>query len=188
MHQCGVIVAFVNNTDVRRRRPLWPLSALLALIVAVSAIYIFRFHVNHTARMLRLSDGTQAFFLGDTKLEPSPTYPHSRELRVDGDAFIRTAAITTPLIVRTRLLVLTVNSNTALRVTAFSKEEGEQVEVLYGHVQANKSYPSSYSEPDQLGAGEMSMVNRTIDLMEKETFPLAELRTWSEKLIASVDR
>lgn len=160
----------------------------MLVLVAVSAVSLFRFYVDHTARGLRLADGTQAFFRGNTRLEPSLSYPQPRELRVDGEAFIRTAAIATPLLVRTRLLVLTVDGNTALRVTAFSKEDGEQVEVLYGHVQAKKSYASAYNEPDQLGAGDMSMINRTIDLMEKERFAPAELRRWSENLMGAIAR
>src|SRR5262249_40254227 len=153
--RCSDIVTGVNNTNVWGRRSLWLASVLFALCAAIGASLAYRFHANHTPRALKLSDGTQAFFLGDTRLEPSRSYPQSRERRIDGDAFIRTAAMATPLIVRTRLLVLTVAGDTALRVTAFSKDDGEQVEVLYGHAQANKSYPSSYSEPDMLGAGEM---------------------------------
>ena len=156
--------------------------ALFAVIAAIGVILILRSRANHAPRALRLADGTQALFLGDTRVEPARTYPAPREIRVDGDAFIRTGAISTQLIVRTRLLVLKVDANTALRVTAFSSEDGEQAEVLQGQVQAQKSYPSYYSEPDLLGAGEMSMINRTIDLLEKEKFDPGELRKWSEQL------
>lgn len=156
--------------------------ALFAVIAAIGAILILRWRSNQTPRALHLPDGTQAVFLGDTQVEPARTYPAPREIRVDGDAFIRTAAISTPLIVSTRLLVLKVDANTALRVTAFSSEDGEEADVLQGQVQAKKSYPSSYNEPDLLGAGEMALINRTIDLMEKEKFDPRELRQWSEQL------
>jgi hypothetical protein len=135
-----------------------------------------------------LSDGTEAYFLSDTRVEPATTYPHPRELRVDGDAFLRVPASSGPLIVRTRLFVLTVTGDSALRVKAYWKQTGEQVEVLSGNVQAKKSYPSPYSEPDMLTGGEMSMVNQTIDLMEKEKFDPAPLRQWSQDLIASARR
>ncbi len=84
-----------------------------------------------------------------------------------------------------QLLVLTVTGDSALRVAAWSKETGEQVEVLQGHVQANKSYASPYSMPDVLVDGEMTMINRTIDLMEKEKTDRVRLMQWSEALIAS---
>jgi hypothetical protein len=135
-----------------------------------------------------LSDGTEAYFLSDTRVEPASTYPQPRELRVDGDAFLRVPASSGPLIVRTRLFVLTVTGDSALRVKAYWKQTGEQVEVLSGNVQAKKSYPSPYSEPDMLTGGEMSMVNQTIDLMEKEKFDPAPLRQWSQDLIASARR
>jgi hypothetical protein len=51
---------------------------------------------------------------------------------------------------------------------ARAREAGEQVEVLEGTVTAVKNYPSPSSTPDDLVAGEMSMVNKSIDLQEKE--------------------
>jgi ferric-dicitrate binding protein FerR (iron transport regulator) len=174
----------VSNTDPRRNWVLWATGGALIFLFATSVtVYEFHARVSHATHALRLSDGTEALFLGDTKVEPSRSYPQPRELRVDGDAFIRTGSFPTPLLVRTRLLLLTIKSNTALRVTAFSKEDGEQVQVLYGQVQANKSYPSTYSQPDMLGAGEMSMINRTIDLMEKDRFDPAEVQAWRAKLL-----
>jgi ferric-dicitrate binding protein FerR (iron transport regulator) len=160
--------------------------AVAVLAVAAVAVVTLRMHAARTPHALWLADGTQAFFLTGTKVEPAKSYPDPREIKVDGDAFIRTPAASSPLIVRTRLLVLTVSGDSAFRVTGYSKDTGEQVEVLQGHIQAHKSYPSSYSEPDILGNGEMTMINRTIDLMEKETFDPAELRMWSDALTASV--
>jgi hypothetical protein len=83
---------------------------------------------------------------------------------------------------------LTVTGKTALRVTAYSKEAGEQAEVLYGHVVAHKSYESSYKEPDILTDGQMTMINRDIDLMEKEKADVPALRAWSEAIVATVSR
>jgi hypothetical protein len=91
-------------------------------------------------------------------------------------------AVADPLIVRSRLLKLIVTGPSTLRIVARSHETGEQVEVLSGHVVAYKNYPSSYAEPDHLQAGEMSMVNQTIDLMEKEKFDPATLRVWIDEL------
>jgi hypothetical protein len=47
--------------------------------------------------------------------------------------------------------------------------------VLSGEVIVSKNYPSSYRVPDDLHGGEMSMVNETIDLMEKENVDPASL-------------
>jgi len=135
---------------------------------------------------LRLADGTEVFFLSNTRVQPAKAYPEVREIRIDGEAFIRVPAAVQPLIIRSRLMVLTVTGRTALRVTARSRETGEEADVLYGHVVAKKAYPSRQNEPDTLVAGEEVMVNETIDLQEKETTDLASLRSWSDRLIASV--
>jgi ferric-dicitrate binding protein FerR (iron transport regulator) len=141
-----------------------------------------------TPRLLRLADGTEVFYLSNTSIEPASTYPRPREIRIDGEAFIRAAAAAQPLIIRSRLMVLTVSGSSALRVTARSSETGEETDVLYGHVEARKAYPSRQSEPDTLLAGEEVMVNETIDLQEKETADVPSLRSWSDALMASVAR
>lgn len=138
--------------------------------------------------VLRLPDGTEVYYLSNTKVSPANSYPRPREIKLDGEAFLRIPAAAEPLVVRSRLLVLTITGRTALRITARSHETGEEADVLYGHVEARKAYPSRQSEPDTLSAGEEVMVNETIDLQEKETADLASLRSWSDNLMAAVDR
>jgi ferric-dicitrate binding protein FerR (iron transport regulator) len=167
-----------------RRRLVFAGAAALVGLVVIATSWLIHLHELRTPQSLRLADGTEAFFLPDTKVVPAPGYPRNREIRVDGDAFIRVTQADEPLIVRSRLLVLTVRGAAALRVTAYSQQTGEQAEVLQGHVQANKAYPSPYTDPDLLDAGDMTMVNQTIDLLEKERCDLAELRKWSETLVA----
>jgi len=82
--------------------------------------------------------------------------------------------------IRSRLLRLTVAGATQFHVVARSRESGEQVEVLSGNVTAYKNYPSPYADPDRLGAGDVSMVNRSIDLMEKEHLSSAERHALSD--------
>ena len=65
-------------------------------------------------------------------------------------------------------MVLTVPGAARIHVVARARETGDQVEVLEGAVTALKNYPSRYATPDDLVAGEMSMVNQSIDLQEKE--------------------
>jgi ferric-dicitrate binding protein FerR (iron transport regulator) len=141
-----------------------------------------------TPQLLRLADGTEIFYLSNTSVKPAGDYPRTRQIEVDGEAFIRAAAAAQPLIIRSRLLVLTVSGSSALRVTARSSETGEEADVLYGNVEARKAYPSPQSEPDTLVAGEEVMVNETVDLQEKETADVPALRSWSDALMASVAR
>jgi hypothetical protein len=157
----------------------------IAAALAVAAFLLLRPRPAPVPQALRLADGVEIFFLTGSKARPAAGYPHPREIAVDGDFLFRVPASATPLVIRSRLLMLTVTGDTALRITAYAKEAGEQTEVLHGNVKASKSYPSPYAEPDLLGAGEMTMINRDIDLMEKETTDLAALRAWSEALVAS---
>ncbi len=160
----------------------------LAQAAVVSAVALTLLACTPRPELLRLSDGTEVFYLSNTSVQPARTYPRTRELKIDGEAFVRAPAASQPLIVRTRLMVLTVTGASALRVTARSNETGEEADVLYGKVEARKAYPSRQNEPDTLLAGEEVMVNETIDLQEKETADLPSLRSWSEALMASVAR
>jgi hypothetical protein len=163
------------------RQRVWAATALCAGLLTASAC-------APSPEVLRLADGTEVYYLSNTKVRPANSYPGPREIELDGEAFMRVPAAAEPLVVRSRLMVLTITGRTALRVTARSHETGEEADVLYGHVEARKAYPSRQSEPDTLLAGEEVMVNETIDLQEKETADLASLRSWSDNLIATVDR
>jgi hypothetical protein len=174
----------VSGLPVRKRRAALSVVALGAAAASAVALHSY---LTPTPRILRLADGTEVFYLSNTRVELPAVYPQSREIRIDGDAFIRATADTQPLIVRSRLMLLTVTGPSALRVTAYAKESGEEAQVLYGQVEAKKAYPSHQSEPDTLAGGQEVMINETIDLQEKETTNLAQLRSWSAALVASVE-
>jgi hypothetical protein len=162
------------------------LLAVVVLCSGAAGVSAFRAYRTPRPLLLRLADGTEVFYLSDTLIKPSNAYPETRELRIDGEAFVRVTAGTQPLIIRTRLMVLTVTGDSALRITARSHETGEEADVLAGQVVATKAYHSRQNEPDTLKAGEEVMVNETIDLQEKETADVPALRSWSEALVASV--
>ena len=136
-----------------------------------------------------LADGTQIILTNGTRAFPADGFPKNREIRLhgDGEVFIKARQQEKPLVVRTGLLVLTVQGDTALRASVSDEQIGEQAEVLYGHVRAAKAYASRFSEPDDLLAGEMSMINKSIDLMEKEKFDTAALARWSKEVTAAAE-
>jgi hypothetical protein len=164
------------------------LLAATLLCVGVIGGLAFRVYRAPAPRLMRLADGTEIFYLSDTLIEPSSSYPTTRQLKIDGEAFVRASAGAQPLIIRSRLMVLKVTGASALRVTARSSETGEEADVLSGQVEATKAYPSRQNEPDVLLGGQEVMVNQTIDLQEKETADVPGLRAWSDALVASVPR
>jgi ferric-dicitrate binding protein FerR (iron transport regulator) len=126
-------------------------------------------------RRVVLPDGSVALFDSRSRLTLVPGFPVPRTLRVDGEFWIAAAPGAVPLVVRSRLMVVEVVGGSRFHMVAWARESGEQVEVSSGGATVSKNYASSYAAPDELGAGEMSMVNRSIDLMEKETLSAKEL-------------
>lgn len=49
---------------------------------------------------------------------------------------------------------------------------------------ARKAYATQSPETDKLRAGDMVMVNETIDLLEKESCDTGEVRTWGAVLVS----
>lgn len=162
-------------------------AARLALVAFSAAVFLLSACGKRTPKELLLSDGTQIILLDGTRAVPAAGFPKDRSLQLEGNGqvYIKTQVQEQPLIVRTGLLILTVKGNCGVRVLVSSEKIGEQAEVLYGQVRATKAYPSRFSDPDDLQAGEMSMINRSIDLMEKEKFDSAELAQWSRDVSAA---
>lgn len=175
--------------DPARRRHLTVLLGIVLGIACATVIGFFLLRTEEpTPRSLTLADGTKIYFLSDTRVQPAASYPEPRQITIDGDAFIEATAGAEPLVLRTRLLALTVKDESVLRVTAWSKQPGEQAEVLSGHVQASKAYTSPYVEPDELGASEMVMINIDIDLMEKEKMKAHEVQGLEAGLAEAIAR
>lgn len=160
------------------------------LVTVCSAVVLLAACGKPTPAELLLSDHTRIILLNGTRAVPAAGFPRNREIQLEGNGqvFIEAHRQEKPLVLRTGLLTLTIEGDTALRVSVSSARVAEQAEVLYGHVRAAKSYPSRFSEPDVLEAGEMSMINQSIDLMEKEKFDRTELAQWSRDVVAAARR
>jgi hypothetical protein len=147
----------------------WALLGTLLLITMWIGYVAWRKPASHPPQTRHLPDGTIAALQADTRLVTAAGFPSPREISLDGWALLKVPAAPQALIVRTHLMRLEVRGPSTLAITARSQESGEQVEVLDGEVIVSKNYSSSYRVPDDLHGGEMSMVNVTIDLMEKES-------------------
>jgi ferric-dicitrate binding protein FerR (iron transport regulator) len=107
----------------------------------------------------------------------------SRDVDIDGRGmfFVRTPGDTgsRPFVVHTGNLIIEVLDSTGagggdgrdarFAVDAVRKQAGEETDLLDGKLRVSKSYHSDTdSLPEDLTAGDMVMINREIDLMEKE--------------------
>lgn len=138
-----------------------------------------------------LSDGAKIFQTMRTKLHPvNSDHPGDRIFELDGEAwFIVWHADKNPFIIRTRQLIITLQSSyVRLHIDAFASSPGEQADLLEGQLKVTKSYHSSTdNEPETLKSGDMVMINRDIDLMEKETLDSAERKAVEKKFPKPVD-
>jgi ferric-dicitrate binding protein FerR (iron transport regulator) len=145
--------------------------AAMTLLVVLSAAGVTAWWSSErgpgTIRVV-LADGSSAVCARESVLSTQLGYPGRRVATLDGECWVSVVAGRSALVLRSRLMVLTVPGAARIHVVARAREAGEQVEVLEGTVTAVKNYPSAYSTPDDLVAGEMSMVNQSIDLQEKE--------------------
>lgn len=127
-----------------------------------------------------LPDGTTIKMSHQTTIRITKEFNKTnREVQLDGEAIFSVKSYAgLPFFLYTKNLQIQV-IGTRFRVDAYSKFAGEEVDVLSGKLKVRKSYHSTTdNEPELLQAGEMVMINRDIDLMEKEKVDSAELKTW----------
>ena len=133
---------------------------------------------NKTGRpgIVGLPDGSRVLINVRTVIRIPGTFDRSRVLDLDGEAmFDILPDAGRPFVVHTRNLEIEV-LGTRFRVDAYRSNAGEQVDLLEGRLRVKKSYHSDTdNEPEMIEAGEMVMINRDIDLMEKEKLDSAEL-------------
>jgi ferric-dicitrate binding protein FerR (iron transport regulator) len=109
----------------------------------------------------------------------------NRVLEVDGEVMVEVSGMAGPKFeVHTRDLVIEVLEGGArFHVDANRARPGEETDLLEGRLRVSKSYHSDTdSAPEELAGGEMVMINRDIDLMEKERLSPAELDKVKEKV------
>ena len=107
-----------------------------------------------------------------------------RDLELDGEALFTVGSDGgKPFIVHTKNLHIQVQaSGSRFKVEAFAKNAGEEADLLSGKLKVKKSYHSDTdNEPETLETGEMVMINRDIDLMEKEKLDSTELKALQER-------
>jgi hypothetical protein len=150
-----------------------------------------------TRKDIVLPDGTKVAMHAATSLRILRKFNRGgRELWLDGDALFelkggdvrgaggpgnagRTGMVK-PFVIHTgNLWIQVLAAGSRFRVDARKKEAGEEVDLLAGKLKVMKSYRSDTdNEPDTIVAGEMVMINRDIDLMEKEKMDGTDMKGW----------
>lgn len=133
--------------------------------------------------MLLLPDGSIILAYPNTRVKISCSFGTTdRQVIFAGEAYFRIApGPTLPFTVISKNLSVTIAAG-SFHFLASPAEAGEQLELLRGSARAAKTYPSPDSLAETLHAGEMVMINRSIDLMEKENFDTAALSAEIKKV------
>ena len=105
-----------------------------------------------------------------------------KELRVDGLSLVYISTAGLPLRIQTSLMHIDVLALPLLvQFDAYNKDAGQSLDVFSGALKVGKSYESPFPDSDTLRAGDLYMINKDIDLSEKERLDdFSMLRWWKE--------
>ena len=103
-------------------------------------------------------------------------------LRIDGLTMMYISKAVLPIHIQTSLMRIDVLELPLLvQVDAFDKQAGQSLEVFAGALKVGKNYESPFQEVDTLTGGSLYMINKDIDLSEKEQLDdLTPLQWWKE--------
>ncbi|WP_343702504.1 FecR domain-containing protein [Chitinophaga sp.] len=127
-------------------------------------------------KAVTLADSTVVLLNSRSRLYVPAGFPQARrEVILDGEAFFNVRqALPQQFTLHTDKLNITSPSGN-FRIRSLEKQSGATMYLLAGKANVGKSYHSDTdNERENLSAGEMILANKDIDLMEKETFTLAE--------------
>ncbi len=120
----------------------------------------------------------RAFFWDQTSLLQAVG---DRALRVDGLTVLYIEQAPVPFSMHTALMNIEVlEVPLLLQVDAFDNEAGQSLELFSGSLKVEKSYPSDFPSLDTLHAGDLYMINKDIDLSEKEHLDDFRVQHWWE--------
>jgi transmembrane sensor len=137
-------------------------------------------YVNNAGgrQTVNLPDGSRVVLMDGTTIIVSKGFgKEDRDVEIDGQGLFVVRASggmgdmgARPFMVHTGNLLIQVGGwGARFAVEAVRKQPGEEADLLDGKLRVTKSYHSDTdNEPEELGAGDMVMINREIDLMEKE--------------------
>jgi len=130
---------------------------------------------TQSKQRIRLPDSSTVILAPGAKIQLGNGFDSGiKELSLDGEAWFD--IIRGRVTLHTRDMVVEVLWAGRFRAEAFRARPGEEIDLLEGRIRAKKSYHSDTdNEEEELGPGEMVMINRDIDLMEKEKLNAAEL-------------
>lgn len=174
---------------MKMHKPLWTERLILFLIFAPLVITpackneaAYQTYQSRTGHRLsiKLKDGSSVILNSNSILKvPHGGHKDSRKVILLGAAFFTVVpGSRLPFVVESAdFKAGTMGGSFFAR--AYPHESGRQIEVIAGKLKVEKSYHSNTdNKAELLLPGEMVMLNRSVDLMEKETYPVEERQSW----------
>lgn len=128
-------------------------------------------------RQQPLSAGVATAFFWDST--STVTVAADTLLRIDGFLTLEIDQPYQPSKLRTSLMALHILEYPLLaRIDAFDTQAGQSIEVFSGALSVRKAYESPWDDIDTLRAGDLYMINRDIDLSEKERLDDTTFGRW----------
>ncbi|WP_173003198.1 FecR family protein [Chitinophaga sp. SYP-B3965] len=182
---------------MKKRRNWQPVAAaLIVVMLLASGILYYMAGRHHTSssilqtgqqytifqcpygerKTITLADSTMVLLNSRSNLYVPVNFPKTgRNVILDGEAFFQVHNQGNEAFVLTTDKLKAVTIEGTFRMRSLEKQSGATFYLLGGAALVTKSYHSTTdNQPENLLSGEMILANKDIDLMEKETFPLAE--------------
>lgn len=118
-----------------------------------------------------LPDSTKVALDSNSVLKiPDSFNSKTRTIWIDGNAFFKVKLNNeTPFILHTGMLNIK-TYGASFHINAHQENPGQSLKLFDGEMVVSKAYPSDYPDTVTINTGEMILINKDIDLMEKETF------------------
>ncbi len=129
-------------------------------------------YVNNSgdAQWVTLPDNSHVKLSSGSEVVLGPAFANgNRVVDLDGEGMFEVRAIPGKMFVVITKNLIIQGPGIKFLVDAVRSRPGEEVDLLEGQLKISKSYHSELdSVPEELSSGDMLMINREIDLMEKE--------------------
>jgi len=132
--------------------------------------------------LLLENDRGKVFYIDSASVIGDTLIDSHKQKKVSGDVFFKITGGQFPQYLYTTLMQLTILQPSEFRVSAYDADQGQSVESLTGEIKIAKNYASPFPEPDTLHENNLYMVNRSIDLSEKENLDDDKLAKWWERV------
>ncbi|QNL49048.1 hypothetical protein H8S90_20205 [Olivibacter sp. SDN3] len=133
-------------------------------------------------KLVLLDSTVKVFFIDSLSMAEDTIIQQYHHIRFSGDAFFDIDEKKDfPLYIFTSLMEIKVLSPSSFRVAAYDADQGQSVEMIEGDMIISKAYASPFPEPDTLTNNNLYMVNKSIDLSEKEQLDNPQLIVWWEQ-------